>query len=193
MKLTRAVDRWIEWPSLDYLVTLAVAAIILVLQPSDPVAQEQRGTWLQTLAAVDGGFLGVAGIAVTLLFTVTPNDRLERVFATVGPRLSKLVLSGIGGLSAGTIGFAALFLIEGWPEPERLAAAAALSAFSLARLARLWWLIRQIALVLAVPNDIEPQPPVVDATPWVRPEVGDDDYALGTRPVRRANDPDPSE
>jgi hypothetical protein len=189
MKSLRSlVDRWIEQPGWDYLVTALAVAAVLAVKPHDPVSAGQQGAWIQTLAAVDGVMLGVSGIALTLVFTVTPNDRLISVYAAAGPKLSRLMLSSLGGLAVTTVGFAALFLLEGQPEHRRVAAVVGLVTFAGLRLARLWWLMRRIALALSAPG--------VSATgstaEWVRPEVGPRHYELGRRPaspLERVQDP----
>ncbi len=178
MKFLRPLmDRWIEQPGWDYLLTALSVAATLMAKPQDPVSASQQGAWIQTLAAVDGVMLGVSGIALTLVLTVTPNDRLSGVYAAVGPRLSRLMLSSLGGLAATTVGFAALFLLESQPEHRRVAALVGLVTFAGLRLARLWWLMHRVAIALSASDG----PEVTPSPEWVRPEVHPEDYDLARR------------
>lgn len=180
-RLIRLGDAWVNAPRYDYLLTAIAVGIAIAVNPRDLLLSEQHGDWYQTLATVTGALVGVSGLAITLVLTVTPNDRLERVLGEVGPHLGRLVMSCIAGLVLATGGFAAMFLLETGPHRLRVGATATLAAFTCLRFARLWRLFSGVILVLTTPG----QSPA-DAEEWRRPEVGPTDYAVQRRRVGRA-------
>ncbi len=184
-KLTRVLDGWVNHPSIDYAVTAVVAAAALTLDPRDLLLSEQHGDWYQTLATVTGALVGVAGIAITLVLTVTPNDRLERVLGEVGPNLGRLVMSCVGGLVLATAGFAGMFLLETSSHASRVGATAFLLAFSALRFARLWRLFLAVITVLTTPLP-KAAAESKESTASERPVVKPGDYSLPRRRPKRA-------
>jgi len=170
-------------PSVDYPLAVLVIGVLVTIDPRNLLLTEQHGDWYQTLATVNGVLVSLAGVAVTLVLTVAPNDRLERVLQQVGPNLGRLVMSCIGGLVLTTAGFAALFLLETSSHRARLAATAGLVVFSIIRFARLWRVFQAVIAVLTTPTLKPPAAP--EGEPWQRPAVGADDYSLPRRRPRR--------
>jgi hypothetical protein len=183
--LRRLTDWWLDRPSLDYpLVALAVATA-LAYDPSNVLGSELHGVWYQTLAGVSGVLLTIGGVAITLVFTVTPGDRLAAMYARLGPNVERLVMSCLGGLVITTAGFAGMLLLESRGHPLRVAASAALMSFGVLRFGRLWWMLRRILQALIARYA---EPPVSTEASWKAPEVSETDYAIGRRrPQRKGN------
>jgi hypothetical protein len=160
------------------------SAVVVAVDPRNLLLAEQHGDWYQTLATVTGALVALAGVAITLVLTVAPNDRLERVLREVGPNLGRLVMNCIGGLVLTTTGFAGMFLLETGAHRTRVAVTAALVAFTLLRFGRLWRLFLAVITVLTTPA---PRTTLSDgAERWERPTVAPDQYVLGRRRVRRS-------
>lgn len=180
--MRRLADGWLNRPLFDYPITLLVVAAALVVNPTDVLSTDQHGSWYQTLATVDGVLLSLGGVALTLVFTVTPSDRLQRVYDRVGPRLSQLVMSCLTGLLVTTVGFTALFLFETSSHNARVGVSAALVAMTALRFGRLWWLFKRVLEALMIRT---PTASTTDRDPWERPVVAPDDYAVPRRRARR--------
>jgi hypothetical protein len=182
--MTRLSDSWVDHPAWDYLIVALAVGGAAVINPTNLLLAEQHGDWYQTLAGVNGALVGVAGVAVTLVFTVPPNDRLQLVLKKVGPNFGRLVMSCIGGLVLTTAGFAFMYLLETASHRARVAATTVLVAFALLRAARLWRLFVSVILLLSTPSPAA-EAPSESGTPWERPVVGPDDYAVPRRRPRR--------
>jgi hypothetical protein len=179
--LRRSVDLWVDQPRFDYVVTALAVASLTVVDPSGLVGRASWGDLYQTLASVSGILLSLGTIIVTLLFTVTPNDRLERVIRIVGHRLLRLVMSSLTALVVTTIGFVALFGLEGATGEVRTSVTSALVSMMLLRFARLWWLVDQVMRVLV--NGMGTSP----AQPWVKPTIEHGDYEVPRRRGERSS------
>lgn len=181
----QVTDRWVDHPVIDYALTLLVVIAVAWVDPDGLISDAERPTWHQTLAEVSGILLGFAGVAVTLVFTVTPTDRLKRVYDALGNRLERLVMSSLGAMVVATVGFAGVPLLDSGSSEIRLPAIAALSTFSALRCARLWWLFRRIIQALMRQTGSQDAVGAAEERPWVRPMVGEEDYTIPTRRVRR--------
>lgn len=180
--MTSFAEWWVDHPYSDYVVVIAVAAATVVLDVRDLDGTGDVGAFLQTFATVAGILLSLGTIAVTLVFTVTPTDRLERALEVVGPRLGDLLMRCLGALVVVTVSAAVLFTTEGRVSGQAQAGlVASASAFGLLRFGRLWWLLRKIIAALAIKT-----PPTGSAGEWERPRPGPDDYRI----PRRTPDPD---
>ncbi|MCB1027826.1 MAG: hypothetical protein KDB24_08705, partial [Microthrixaceae bacterium] len=93
-------------------------------------------------------------------------------------RLVRTVLSCLGGLAAGTVGFVLLYLLPESSDPFGLVLGGALGVFVVLRLARLWWVFRRL-LVALVTSDGELNEE--EDGGWVKPQVEPSDYRLGKR------------
>jgi hypothetical protein len=184
--MRRAVDTWINRPSIDYVVVAVAAVLAWWLDPQNVPQTTSLDAWYQTLASVSGVLLGLGGVAVTVVFAVTPSARLALVYERTGSRLARLVMSCLGALAVVTAGFVALFLVPAGSSEVRNALTAALVTVAVLRFFRLWWLFHKVltALMLKEPDSVEPNEPDMR---WDRPVLRDTDYALpGRRPRRRA-------
>ncbi|MGE0795940.1 MAG: hypothetical protein AB7O29_11465, partial [Acidimicrobiia bacterium] len=168
----------------DLVAVLAGAAVALAVNPQNIPESEFLSGWYQTLSSVSGVLLGLAGVAVTVVFAVTPTARLENVYQSVGPRLVRLVMSSLAGIAVATAGFVALFLVPTSNSEVRNCSTAALVILLALRFGRLWWLFGRVltALMLRPAEGAEsaPAPP-----PWTRPDLKEDEYVLPTRRARR--------
>ena len=175
--LRRVIDAWVDRPLLDYPVTLLLASILAVWAPRTTLRPGDHAVWYQTLSAVSLGLLMLGTIVVTLVFTVTPTDRLESVFDQFGQGLRRLVVRCLGALVMTTAGFAGLFLLElHVPRWIRIASVVGLVVFTALRFGRLWWLLRMILTALMkrpVQRQVQ-EPP----TSWTRPEFQESDYQV---------------
>jgi hypothetical protein len=106
--LRSLVDPWVERPLLDYAITAAAVSALVAFAPRGLVSRDHWDGLYQTLASVSGILLSLGTVIVTLLFTVTPNERLLRVIAIVGHDLLRLALSSLTMLVLTTVGFLAL-------------------------------------------------------------------------------------
>lgn len=183
MRLTRLTDAWVNRPRYDYPLTLVATTAAVLANPRNLLLSEQHGDWYQTLATVTGALVGVASVAITLVLTVAPNERLERVLRQVGPNLGRVVMSCVGGLIIATGGFAMLFLLETGTHRTRVGATAMLVTFTLLRFARLWRVFLAVITVLTTPASS--QQSEGKQTTWKRPVVDREHYALPRRRTRR--------
>src|SRR5437899_2910351 len=72
-------DWWVDHPAVDYIIVLVLTALAWRTDIFRSLSPTERAVWFQTLAMVSGVLLSLGTLVVTLLFTVTPNDRLRRV------------------------------------------------------------------------------------------------------------------
>lgn len=77
--LRTALDGWINYPVVDLPITAAATALTVWANPTALGQRAELGLWYQALAALSGGCLALGTIVITLLLTVAPNDRLQRV------------------------------------------------------------------------------------------------------------------
>lgn len=185
--LTRLTSAWLDRPWTDYPLTVASAALAAWAVPGDLVGPANEGAWYQTLATFTGVLLGLGGIAITLVFTVTPTERLAAVYGRLGLKVEQLVMSCLGALAITTAGFALMFVLEGAPDTVRVSAVAGLIGLSALRACRLWWLLRRILQSLMHRYTQGESPP----EPWVRPVVNPEHYAMPTRRARRKRSAQP--
>jgi hypothetical protein len=178
--LRRSFDSWVDQPLLDYAMTAAAVTCLVAIGPRGIVSRDAQVDLYQTLAGVSGALLGLGTIIVTLLFTVTPNDRLERVIEIVGHRLLRLAMSSLTMLVFTTIGCLALFGLDEASGAVRLGAISSLLAMMVLRFLRLWWLVYQVMRVL-VSGMSAP-----DAEAWVRPVSTRDAHELPRRRTQRS-------
>ena len=173
--MRRLLNGWLDHPAYDYLLALLASLTALVLDlPS--VEPSQRATFYQTVIGVEGALLTLGSISVTIVLTVTPNDRLRRVLVAVGPRLKSVLMSSLTAMAVATVGLLGLYLELAWRADVRRAFFLGLSAFSLLRFVRLWWLFGRIASVMTT------NVPAEDGTAaWIKPVLEDDDYTIPPR------------
>lgn len=173
-----AIDWWIGRPWADYVAVATGGVAGLILDPRHVPLVIDHGAFYQTLAALSATLLTLSTLIVTLLFTVTPTDRLARVLDAVGPSLQHLVARSLTGLVLTTCGFATLFVVEG-AVPGRPLQAYMLSivALMLTRFSRLWWLLGRVLEILMVQDALSPSPP----SRWERPKVTASSYAVPKR------------
>lgn len=183
--MRRVIDIWVNRPSLDFPLVAAAGILLAMLDPQDVPPASDLGTWYQTLASVTGVLLGLGGVAITVVFAVTPTNRLRLVYKATGTRLARLVLSCLGALALATAGFVALFVVSPTASELRNALTAALVVLSLLRFARLWWLFRRVLFALMTKDTGGETTMTTAEQPWQRPQVEDDDYVLPARPAQR--------
>lgn len=184
--MRRVIDTWVNRPFVDLPLVAAAGILIALLDPQDVPPTSELGTWYQTLASVSGALLALGGVALTVVFAVTPTTRLQLVYRATGPRLAKLVLSCLGALALATAGFVALFIVAPTASELRNGLTGALIALAALRFSRLWWLFRQVLTALMA-RDTRIEQPVVSSTPWEHLEVEEGNYALPiTKPRRQA-------
>lgn len=171
--IRRLADRWIEHPSLDYLVTAVIAGVVAAVGIHGFVNAADRPVFYQTLAGVSGGLLALGSISVTVVFTVTPTPRLQMVLDLVGQRLRRLIFSSLTGLVITTAGALALFATDGSSHTTRAALTAACVSLMALRFSRLWWLFHQTLKTLVRRSPAEQPPPT-----WTAPSITDEDYRL---------------
>lgn len=174
----RLLDSWVNYPLVDYPVVLAVGAAIYFVDPTLGLRSQDHGSFHQTLAAVSGILLTLGAIVITLVFTVTPNDRLEWVMRNVGLGLQRLVMRCLGGLVLTTAGFAALFIYDQGVDPrQRIAVTCMLVTLGAFRFARLWWLLSRVLEALTTRPPGKP----ADVDQWQRPAVTAENYRVRRR------------
>jgi hypothetical protein len=184
--MRRLIDSWVNRPSLDVPLVVTAGILVALLDPHNVPPANELGNWYQTLASVSGALLALGGVALTVVFAVTPTNRLQLVYRATGPRLAKLVLSCLGSLALATAGFVALFIVAPTASELRNALTGALVALAALRFARLWWLFRRVLTALMA-RDTRVDPAVVGDPIWERPIVDENDYALpGRKPRRQA-------
>ena len=182
-RLRRLTNLWINEPRFDYLTTALIGVVVFVTHPALGLRSQDHGTFYQTLAAVNGVLLTLGTIVITLVFTVTPNDRLTTVMQRVGVGLQRLVMQCLGGLVLTTAGFTCLFFLEhGVAARWRVTATAILIGFAASRFGRLWWLLSRVIEALAIGNSDRNEK---DNPPWQPPLVKSGDYrVVGRKPDR---------
>jgi hypothetical protein len=173
--LRSLVDPWVERPLLDYAITAAAVSALVAFAPRGLVSRDHWDGLYQTLASVSGILLSLGTVIVTLLFTVTPNERLLRVIAIVGHDLLRLALSSLTMLVLTTVGFLALFGLDDASGTVRIVFTSALLVMMVLRFVRLWWLVNKVMQVLVAGMSTS------DAKPWVRPRSQPDDHAVPLR------------
>lgn len=177
----RLLDGWINYPFVDYAAVIAVGAAIYFVDPTLGLRTQDHGSFHQTLAAVSGILLTLGAIVITLVFTVTPNDRLEWVIRNVGLGLQRLVMRCLGGLVLTTAGFAALFIYDQGVDPrQRIAITFMLIALAALRFGRLWWLLSRVLEALTT----RPPGKQADVDQWQRPAVTAENYRVRRRMSR---------
>lgn len=176
----RVADFLVDHPTVDYLVAVAAAASAAAFAPDRFLALSETtaSALYQTLAGVGGILVSIGSIVITLLFAVTPNERLQLVLATVGPRLRSITVSCLSGLLVATVGLALLLLVDHGERTLLVWLTVGLIVFATCRFGRLWWLLGRVLAVLAQPERID----VSDDT-WALPDVGADDYRVAQRPL----------
>ena len=180
--LRTALDGWINYPVVDLPVTTVLTTLTVWANPTVLGQGAGLGLWYQALAALSGGLLALGTIVITLLLTVAPNDRLQRVIDGFGQRLGKLILRSLGGLVITTAGFVCLLLLDSHASRAlRIGVTAALAAYGLQRFLRLWWILdRVIRILLAGRFQAATRGPA-QARLWDRPNVAKDHYRLRSR------------
>ena len=186
--IRRMLDAWIGSTRLDYPLVFVAAAAVAVSSPGPPL---HRIAWYQTLVGAGGVLLTVGAITVTLVFTVTPTDRLENVYRHLGSGVERLLMACLGGVLVATVGVALLFLVDPGDDRRMLAAGTwALIAFASLRFGRLWWLLRKILQALMAGYASGASETAAGAAApsrdWQRPSIGGNDYRP---PPRQPRDP----
>jgi hypothetical protein len=179
--LASLANRWLDHPTIDYPLAAVAVLVALLIDPHDVISAANHASWYQTLAAGSAVLLSLGVIAITLVFTVTPSDRLTWVYEQVGLGLERLVMSCLGTLVLTTGGFTALFLLEFQSHALRVGVAVGLAAMAALRFGRLWWLMRRILQTLMRKHS-ERAPAVPQ---WDAPAVKPSDYATSQRRARR--------
>jgi hypothetical protein len=185
--IRRILDGWIGSTRLDYPLVLIAAAAAAVSNQAPPA---ERIAWYQTLVGAFGVLLTLGAITVTLVFTVTPTDRLVNVYRHLGAGVERLLMACLGGVLVAMVGVALVFLLD--PSDDRRLLAAGTWAFIVLaslRFGRLWWLLRKIlqALMAGYATDASETPSASSETPsrdWERPSIGDGDYRPPSRQPR---------
>lgn len=174
------IDVWVDRPFLDYPITGAVVVAAVEIAPRGVVNPGQWGGFYQTLASVSGILLSLGTVIITLLFTVTPNERLHKVIRLRGHRLRRLVMSSLTMLVFTTIGFLALFGLNDASGTTRVIITSSLLAMMVLRFLRLWWLVHQVMRVLVTGMSAP------DTKPWARPPIQPGDYTTPRREAPRS-------
>lgn len=160
----RLADAWIEHPAIDYPLTLLAAGVLLLIDPRSLVAPADRIALYQTMAGVSGGLLALSSISVTVIFTVTPTDRLQLVLDLIGQNIRRLIFSCLTGLVATTGLPLVLFALDGASHLARVGLTTACAAFMALRFGRLWWLFNQTLKTLVRRNPVPIERASLDAT-----------------------------
>jgi hypothetical protein len=171
MNVERATDAWIERPSLDYAFSALASVAALVFDADVSIAD--HGAFYQTLVTLSLGLFFIGSIAITILFAVAPNERLDRLQASVGYELQRLIVSSIGGLLLATAGFTSLFALDQSSHNARFGVATASVAVCSLRAGRLWWVLRRLLAAATLDRRVE-----VDLPKWAKPDVQAGDYHL---------------
>lgn len=176
---------WVDHPAVDFLVALVAALVVALVAPRLLSDQpETRAVFFQTIAGVGGILLSLGSIVITLLFTVTPNDRLRLVLDAVGSRLQSIAVRCLTAVLIATVALALLVLVKGDATRVLVATTAALLTLASLRFGRLWWMLGRVLAVLSRRDER-----ALGAEPWQRPEVGPDDYSVPQRPLRSDVEP----
>lgn len=170
---------WLDHPALDYLAPLAVVMGSALFSTGLATRADSvtRHVWYQTLSGVQAGLLGVSITAATILWAMTHGPRLSRVTAVVGPRLNRLFFSSVFALAFGSIAVAMAIPLDHSSDANWTATAVeAVVALSALRVVRLMWLFGR--MLAAIAEDARDS---LDAEPWAKPTISDDDYRIEAR------------
>jgi hypothetical protein len=150
----KATQIFVDHPMVDLLLAILVPIGIKVSKawlPLSGLSKGEREVLYQTFSGASGALLGLGVIAVTILFTITPKDRLKSVLQKVGPGLEGLVSRSLGGIAAATAGYALLIAFDSKTNPGFSKwIFTGLAIFTFSRFSRLWWLLRRILRALAL-------------------------------------------
>lgn len=178
--LRALATRWIESRWLDWVgaaIAVVVCDALAVRAGIDPFTITGSAAvtgaplyFFQTLATVSGVFLTIGTLAASLLFAVTPTERLRVVLERKGASVAAVVSSSLLCLLGTTVGFALLYLFDPTTQLRYIRGiTVGLIVLAVARAVRLWWLIgRTIGLMARVEAP--------GRVPDIVPTIGDADF-----------------
>lgn len=144
------VDRWIDRPWIDWGILVIVSGATWTCAGGDILPSVERASLLSTLASISIGLLGLGSVTVTLVVTVTPNNRLRAVLDQVGDNLINLVFYCLIAFLICTATFTALFFFPADSSDEHRNTLFVAGTILLALSSyRLLWLLRRVLLLLA--------------------------------------------
>lgn len=165
-----------------YLDIVAFAAVIGVTWAAsggefgDDLTASSRHVWYQTLTGLAAGLMGVGVASVTILYAVTPGDRLRSLLRTVGNRLARLFAISIGLVAVCAVFFGlAIPFDSGEPESVVPVLALGVAAVLVSNVGRLLWILHRV--LTTITRDVTHAADV----PFVAPVIDDGDYAVASR------------
>lgn len=167
-----------------------VAGLVVVGDGWASTTDSTRAVWYQTVSTLAGGLLGVAVAAATIVYAISPGNRLVAVFREAGEGMSRLFTSGVAGLGVVALG-AAIAIPADAASPKVVASGVmALMCLGAGRVARLLWLFSRALLIIS--RDAA-ESAERDADDWEPPSFGPDDYSVAPRPktLSTVADPEP--
>lgn len=143
------LDRWIDRPWIDWGILMVASIATWIWAGGDMLPPVERGSLFQTLASISIGLLGLGSVTVTLLVTVTPNNRLRIVLDQVGGNLVGLIFNCLITFLISAAAYTALYFFPADSSNQYRnvifvggSILLALSSY------RLIWLLRRVLLLL---------------------------------------------
>ncbi len=144
------LDRWIDRPWIDWGVLVVASAATWIYAGGDILPAVERGSLFQTLASISIGLLGLGSVTVTLVVTVTPNNRLRAVLDQVGANLIGLIFTCLITFLVSTAAYTALYFFPAESSEEyRNVLFVGGSILLVLSSFRLIWLLQRVLLLLA--------------------------------------------
>jgi hypothetical protein len=140
---------WVDHTITDWVVAVLACVLVVRFDATSMVTVTSHATFYQTMVELSLGLLGLGGIALTLLLTVTPTDRLRIVIDKCGKGLVGIMFGCLLGLVFATLCFAALFALDD-SRQERMRAVVFTVAMVLLllRAGRLYWIFQRVLALL---------------------------------------------
>lgn len=175
-------NRWINFPPADaglFVVVVAGASIATGGDFGTALDAGSRHVWYQTLTGLAAGLLGVGVASVTILYAVSPGDRLRALLRTVGTRLARLFAISIGLVAASAVFFGlAIPFDPGDSESIVPTIALGVASVLVSNVGRLLWILHRV--LATITRDVTN----AGEASFVAPVISDDDYPV----VRRRAD-----
>ncbi len=174
-RIEAVVEGWIDRQYLDLLIVGFAVAAQYRYELLPLVGVDERGSWVQTLAASSGILLSLATIVITLVLSVTPSARLHYIIIRFPKTLHGHIVIPLGFLVLCTLGFTSLYWLDRSKHGDLEAnLSVALISLTLIKFARIWWVISQMIRSLIAS---QASPDLGQKESWERPRLAPGDYA----------------
>jgi len=165
---------WVRHPAIDYVLAIAGGVALRTVDALDTVAATADREWYLGLAALTGLLFTMGALAITLLVSVPPRDRLAAVITQHGDAIRRIALRQLTALSLVAIVFTLAAALQQRPG----SGAVALGGLSLATLVvlkfyRLWWIITRVVTLMMEPTRA--------SETFTAPDIAESDYEVRSR------------